>query len=116
MTQAIHHSRVYDAVREKPGVVLVAYLHRLATGGHEERLLGELSREYGANLRVLLVNDLDFTHLGAVDGLDGFPTYVIYREGKELGRLFGEVDSSTMRCFVDAGLHTDSGLGAASFG
>jgi len=62
--------------------------------------LDELSERYDRSLKVCVLHQNSIKAFCETYGIDGTPTFLIMKEGREQDRLLGEVDRSALESFV----------------
>ncbi len=62
-------------------------------------VLESISRRYGDELKICLLNE-DFIEVYRKLGIVGTPTFNIFYEGREKGRMLGKVDREKLSSFV----------------
>jgi thioredoxin 1 len=70
-------------------------------------VLERLAGEYGGVVRLAKVEVDDNMHLAGRYGLRGFPTVILFIQGKEAGRFSGFKPESQVRDFIDDLLESD---------
>ena len=82
---------------EKP--VLMACLSRDFRYKEQKEILDSVLRDYGSSLKVCLRDRKtigDFRKFG----IEGSPTFIIFHEGREKGRMLGKVERDSLNSFI----------------
>jgi hypothetical protein len=62
-------------------------------------VLESISRRYGDELKICLLDDV-FIEVYRKLGIVGTPTFIIFYEGREKGKMLGKVDREKLNSFV----------------
>ncbi len=79
--------------------VLLACIRRDDEYREQTEVLESISRRYGDELKICLLNE-DFIEIYRKLGIVGTPTFIIFYEGREKGRMLGKVDREKLSSFV----------------
>ena len=82
---------------DKP--VLMACLSRDFRFKEQKEILDSVLRDYGGSLKVCL-RDKDTLGDFRKFGIEGSPTFIIFHEGKEQGRMLGTVEKDRLNSFI----------------
>lgn len=63
-------------------------------------VLDEVAEDYGQNAKVLKFNVDDDPNVAVKYGVRGIPTLILFRNGKEAGRLVGSQDKSQIAALI----------------
>jgi len=87
-----------EVLKEKRPV-LMACLSRDFRYEEQKKILDCVLSEYGESLKVCL---RDKETLGTFRrfGIEGSPTFIIFHEGKEQGRMMGKVEKDSLNSFI----------------
>jgi hypothetical protein len=95
-------------LRDEPSLVLVAYLEQGFLYPEQRRMLAGLAADHVGILRVCFLDGQQFAGVAARYGIGGAPTYILFRAGREIGRLLGITDLFGIKGFIRASVEADA--------
>lgn len=87
-------------VIEERRPVLVACIYWGSEFKEQTEALKSISKSYREALKICLLGTDSIGALREKLGIGGTPTFLIFYEGEEKGRILGRADSDTLRAFV----------------
>ena len=85
-------------VREK-GIVLLAYIYRDSGFKQQAKVLNDLSKTMKNIIQIFLLEE-DDVHKNHEFDISGSPTFILFYNGEEKGRLLGKADTKTLTDFI----------------
>ena len=88
-------------VLQKKIPVLLAYLRQGQEYNEQLGVVENIARHYGAAMKVCLVAQEDLEAISEACNTTGTPAFLFFRQGKENGRLLGQVSNAELKVFID---------------
>ncbi len=112
MVISVEVGHLDSKIRAEKRSVLLAWVHWGFGYKDQVKVLEDLSTKYGDALKVYLLDEGLAEAYKALN-INGSPTFVIFHEGKEKGRMLGKVDIDALISFVSGtlpNLQDDNGV------
>jgi hypothetical protein len=86
-------------IKAKKRPILLACIRRDYEYKEQAEILESVSERYGDELKVWLLDE-DFIGVYRRLGIAGTPTFIIFYEGREKGRMLGKANRKTLSSFI----------------
>ena len=80
--------------------VLLACLHPEADISSQAELLEQVSKLFGDQVKVCLLCEAFTGAFGQTYGIEGTPTYLLFKQNTEIDRVLGQVDLNTLTAYL----------------
>ena len=87
-----------EIIKEK-GMGLVAYIYRDSSFKQQVKVLNDLSKTLKNVIQIFLMENDDVRKYHEFD-ISGSPTFILFYNGEEKGRLLGKADTKTLTDFI----------------
>ncbi len=87
-----------ETLKEK-GIVLLAYIYRDSGFKQQAKVLNDLSKTMKNIIQIFLLEE-DDVHKSHEFDISGSPTFILFYNGEEKGRLLGKADTKTLTDFI----------------
>jgi len=98
-------SNFRDEVLRSKDAVLVAFLHQGLGYKQQLEVVEHIAVSYGPALKVCVAAAEDLEVFSRMHQMTGTPAFLLFRQGKEQGRLLGESDEEWLLAFIDRSLY-----------
>ncbi len=104
-------SRAFEAIAAKPGVVLVDFTAKWCPPCRAmDPVIGALEREYAGRVTVVAVDVEDELVLAQRFDVRSMPTFVLVRDGREVGRTVGSRPRAFIAGMIDRAIAGDAAI------
>ncbi len=87
-----------ETIKEK-GIVLLAYIYRDSDFKQQAKVLNDLSKTMKNIIQIFLLEE-DDVHRNPDFDISGSPTFMLFYNGEEKGRLLGKADTKALTDFI----------------
>jgi hypothetical protein len=88
--------------------VLLACLHPDADISSQVKLLEQVSKLFGEQVKVCMLCEAFTGAFGQTYGIEGTPTYLLLKQNTEIDRILGQVDVNTLTAYLSRTLSSFS--------
>ncbi len=99
MVTSVESGYLGSEIRAEKRPVLLAWVHQGFGSKEQVNVLEDLSKEYGDAMKVCLLDEV-FVEAHKALEIKGSPTFIVFNEGKEKGRMLGKADIASLSSFV----------------